>query len=70
MQIIRCRQKKYRAGLRGSDESSDPDTAGMADDGPQRYQQLSLFLAALPAGPMELGLLASTPSSTPDLYNS
>ncbi|XP_029688332.1 piezo-type mechanosensitive ion channel component 1 [Takifugu rubripes] len=28
MQRIRCRQKKYRAGLRGSDESSEPDTAG------------------------------------------
>lgn len=29
MQRIRCRQKKYRAGLRGSDESSEPDAAGM-----------------------------------------
>lgn len=32
MQRIRCRQKKYRAGL-GGDESSEPDPAGTANEG-------------------------------------
>lgn len=33
MQRIRCKQKKYRAGRKSSDESSGPDGAGMSGGG-------------------------------------